>query len=194
MKNITLIGAGGHAKSCIDVINSTKQFKVKYLVGENKFYNNEIFNLKKIIKADKVNNFIKNFKNLNILIAVGQLKTGVERNKLYQFYKNLGCNFPKIISINSYVSKFSKIKEGSIIMHGAIININSTIGKNCIINSKSLIEHDCVIGDNIHVSTGVIINGGVQVGDNSFIGSGSIIKQNKKIPKNSIIPANTYLK
>jgi hypothetical protein len=46
MINIILIEAGGHTKSSIDLINFTKQFKVKYLVGENKFYNNEIFNLK----------------------------------------------------------------------------------------------------------------------------------------------------
>lgn len=194
MRSIIIIGAGGHAKSCIDVINSTKKFKIKYLIGENKFNNHKIFSFKNIINIENTDKLIKNFKKLNILIGVGQLKTGKKRNKLYQFYKKKGCNFPKIISSNSYVSKFSRIQEGTIIMHGVIININSIIGKNCIINSKSLIEHDCVIGDNVHVSTGVIINGGVKVGDNSFIGSGSIIKQNRKIPKNSIIPANTYLK
>ena len=36
---------------------------------------------------------------------------------------------PVIISPNAYVSKFSKIEEGTIIMHGAVINSNANIGK-----------------------------------------------------------------
>ena len=32
MKKIILIGAGGHAKSCIDVIESTKQYKIQCLL------------------------------------------------------------------------------------------------------------------------------------------------------------------
>jgi hypothetical protein len=39
MKKIVLIGAGGHAKSCIDVIESEKKFKV---VG---FVNSKIVNI-----------------------------------------------------------------------------------------------------------------------------------------------------
>ena len=29
MKDIALIGAGGHAKSCIDIIEGTSKFKIK---------------------------------------------------------------------------------------------------------------------------------------------------------------------
>ena len=32
MKNIVLVGAGGHAKSCIDIIEDTNKFKIKYLL------------------------------------------------------------------------------------------------------------------------------------------------------------------
>ena len=31
MKKIVLIGAGGHAKSCVDIIESSKQYKIQYL-------------------------------------------------------------------------------------------------------------------------------------------------------------------
>ena len=102
------------------------------------------------------------------------------------------CEIDSIVKIrDSIISKNSKIiqsekptdekifllGEGTIILHGAIINANVKVGKNCIINSKALIEHDSIIGDNCHISTGTIINGGVKVGDGTFIGSGSITKQ-----------------
>ena len=52
-----------------------------------------------------------------------------------------------------------KIGEGSIIMHGAIINACAEIGKNTIINTGVLIEHDTLIEDNCHVATRAVING-----------------------------------
>ena len=33
-EKIILIGTGGHAKSCIDVIEETKQFKINYLLEQ----------------------------------------------------------------------------------------------------------------------------------------------------------------
>ena len=38
MQKITLIGAGGHAISCIDVILSSNKFKIKGYVSKNKNY------------------------------------------------------------------------------------------------------------------------------------------------------------
>ena len=52
----------------------------------------------------------------------------------------------KIISPISYVSENSRIDEGSIVMHNALINSHCNIGINCIINSKALIEHDVTLG------------------------------------------------
>ena len=34
MKEIILIGAGGHSRSCIEVINSQKIFKIPFLVDK----------------------------------------------------------------------------------------------------------------------------------------------------------------
>jgi sugar O-acyltransferase (sialic acid O-acetyltransferase NeuD family) len=194
MKKIVLIGAGGHAKSCLEIINQSTNYLVSYMIGDNNVNNNNIFNNKKIIKKKDQLKIIKSFKKLNVLIAVGQLKLGFERLKLFNFYKKLGCDFPIIKSSNAYISSKSIIGEGTIIMNHSIININSEIGKNCIINTKSLIEHDCIVGDNVHIATGAIINGGVKIGNNSFIGSGAIIKQNSVIDDNTIVPAKSYIK
>ena len=36
MKKIILIGAGGHAESCLDVINLTKKFKILGFIDKDK--------------------------------------------------------------------------------------------------------------------------------------------------------------
>ena len=192
MKKIILIGGGGHCNSCIDVIESTQEFKIKGIVEKNESsikHPNDY----PIIGFDKdLNSIIK--KNKFFFITLGQIKDPSNRVKFFKILKKQNIIIPLIISPKSYVSKKSIIGEGTIVMHFATINSKTIIGKNCIINSQALIEHDVSIGDHCHISTGAKINGSTQIGDKVFIGSGAIIYQGVKIKSNSIIPAGYIVK
>ena len=192
MDEIILVGAGGHARACIDVIEMSGQFKVIGLVERDEVSNQENLGYPVIGTDDDLPNLRQ--KCANALIAVGQIKSPKIRMKLYQLLKELDFTMPVIVSPHAYVSKYAQIGEGSIIMHGAIVNTNAKIGKNCIINNKSLIEHDAVIGDHCHIATGAIINGEVSVGNETFIGSGAVTKQAISIGKNCVIGAGVVLK
>ena len=192
MKNnkIIIIGSGGHAASCINIIEKIKKYKIHGIV-DNK---NEIKNLNyKLIGSDKDLSKIKN-KIKFAFIGIGQIKSSKKRKKVYENLKNKNFILPKIISENSLVSKYSQIGEGTIIMNFAHININVKIGKNCIINTGSNLEHDVEVGDFVHISTGAIINGNTKIGSNTFIGSGSIINNNLKIGNNCIIASGKVVK
>jgi len=189
MKKLILIGAGGHCKSCIDVIENENKFKIVAIIDKKK--------KKKLLKYkvfdEKYLNEISP-KRYSVIITVGQIKNFKVRERLFNKVKKLGFHLPYIKSPSAYISKHSKIGEGTIIMHGAIINAGSTIGKNCIINTNSLIEHDVVIGDHTHVSTRATVNGNVLVEKKVFVGSRSVIKNNIKIGQGSIIGASLYIK
>jgi len=187
MKNIVIIGCGGHSNSCIEILESEKKFSIYGFVCKDKKRNYSGY---KILGDDKILKSLKK-KCKNALIGIGQIKNYKKRLALFNLLKKEGYNLPTVISKYSLVSKKSKIFEGTIIMKGAIINKNVEIGKNCIINTGAIIEHDSKVGSNCHVSTGAIINGGSKVGNNCFIGSGSVVSENVKIPNNQIIPSMT---
>ena len=189
MKKIILIGGGGHAVSCIEVIESIKSFEIIGIICTKVKKNIHPY---KIIGEDKDLNKIK--KNYKFAInCVGQIKSPEKRIKIYKKLKKLRFILPKIISSTAYVSKKSTIEEGSIIMNFAFINANVKIGKNSIINTRATIEHDVRIGSHCHISTGVIVNGGTSIGDGTFIGSGTIINENISIGKNCIIKSNSRI-
>ena len=188
MKNLILIGAGGHCVSCIDVIEKEKKFKIVGVLDKKKSRNIKY----KILSKDE------NFKKIilkckNILITLGQIKQTDKRVDLFNKAKKIGFKFPKVISPLAYVSKNAVVGEGSIIMHGAIVNAGAKIGKNCIINTNALIEHDAKIGDHCHVSTRATLNGGVELGKKSFVGSHSVVRQNIKIGQGSFVNANLFI-
>ena len=192
MDEIILIGAGGHARSCIDVIEQSGQFKIAGLVEKGKLNNKENLGYPIIGTDDDLQNLRQKYSHS--LITVGQIKSPKIRIKLYQLLKELDFTLPVIVSSQAYVSKHAQIGEGTIIMHGVIINANAKIGNNCIINNRALIEHDAVIGDHCHIATGAIINGEVSVENETFIGSGAVTKQAISIGKNCVIGAGVVLK
>ena len=192
MDKIILIGAGGHSHSCIDVLEEENRFEIAGLVEKGESISNENLGYPIMGTDDDLKVLRQQYKNA--LITVGQIKFPKIRIKLYQLLKELDFTLPVIVSSQAYVSKHARIGEGSIIMHGVIINANAKIGNNCIINNRALIEHDAVIGDHCHIATGAIINGEVSVENETFIGSGAVTKQAISIGKNCVIGAGCIIK
>ena len=191
MKKLIIVGAGGHSKTCIEVAESSKKYKVIGLI-DNKVNINGIFKNIKIFNEKSINAVLKVTKNAHI--GVGQIKSAKLRIKLFKKFKNKVFNFTVLIHSKAYISKYSFVGEGTLVGINSIINANCNIGHNTIINNKSLIEHDSIIGNNCHISTGVIINGNCLIGDNTFIGSGAIINNNISIGKNCVIGSGNIIK
>ena len=185
-KNLIIIGSGGHTEACIELINSTKKYNIKEIVGTKKDIKKIILKKFRIKYSDNDLYYLSKKFN-NALISVGQIKDHTVRLKIYNKLKKLHFKLPKIISPFAVISKTSSIGEGTVIMPSVVIGANVKIGKNCIINTRSVIEHGSIVNDNTHVATSVTINGGVKIGANCFIGSNSTLAQTVRIKNNSFI-------
>ena len=191
MDEIILIGAGGHARSCIDAIELAEQYSIAGLVEKDisKWHENLGYSI--LGTDDDLLNL--RLKYSYALVTVGQIKSPVTRIRLFQRLQELDYKLPVIVSPRAYVSKHARIGGGTIVLHDAIVNANAKVGKNCIINNKTLIEHDAIVGDHCHIATGAIVNGQVTVGTGSFIGSGVVTKQTVSIGNNCIIGGSVFL-
>lgn len=175
MKQILLIGGGGHCKAAIDVIEQEAKYEIVGIIDKEELLGTKVLGYEIIGCDNDLENLKKTFSYA--LVTLGHLKSNTLRIKLYTNLKKLGFNLPAIVSPLAYVSQYASIAEGSIIMHHSLINSNAKIGKNCIINSKALCEHDSIVEDNCHISTGAVINGGAIIKENSFVGSLATVVQ-----------------
>lgn len=172
---ILLIGAGGHANACIDVIEQQDRYRIAGLVGAPAELHARRLGYSVIATDADLPKLAAEFEYA--LVAVGQIRSPETRMRLYRQAVELGFQLPVIIAPTAYVSRHAMIGSGSIVMHGAIVNAQARVGVNCIVNTRALLEHDVMIGDHCHISTGAILNGNVSVGAGSFVGSGSILKE-----------------
>jgi sugar O-acyltransferase (sialic acid O-acetyltransferase NeuD family) len=190
-KKLILIGGGGHCISCIDVIEQEGIYDIAGIVDVKEKIGDNILGYPIIAEDNDIDDLSKNYNNF--LITVGQIGSAELRLKLFDKIKDLGKYMPIIKSPNAYISQHTKIGEGTIIMHGAVVNSASVIGKNCIVNSKALIEHNVIIKNHSHISTAAIVNGSVIIGNGCTIGSNSTIIQNIEICDNVFVGAASFL-
>jgi sugar O-acyltransferase (sialic acid O-acetyltransferase NeuD family) len=182
---LILIGAGGHARACIDVIERQSQHQIIGLVGLPEEMHSLHLGYEVIATDDALAQLAKS--TSYALITTGQIHTAMLRKHLYQHAMQCGFQMPVIISPTAHVSRHATVGAGSIVMHGAIVNAGAKVGNNCIINSCALLEHDTTVEDHCHISTGAILNGGVHVAAGSFIGSGCVIKEGLSIGKDCLV-------
>jgi len=186
MNDICLIGNGGHAKACRDVIQSLNGYSIS-LGGKVKIGQ---------IIPDSRELTVANWSGLtskwtNFLIAVGQIKDPSPRIHIYRILQNYQVNFVTIISPHAYVSPGAFIQEGTIIMHNALINTNAKLGTQCIINTGAVIEHDARVGDFCHISTGAVVNGECTIGNRVFLGSNSVLLNQLSICEDVVLGAGS---
>ena len=187
MKNIILIGAGGHASVIIDIIQrmikSNHEIKIRGILDDRKdireFMGYEIL--------DEIRNAqLYNDKDTEFVIAIGN--NAIRRN----IYKKLkGIKYFIAIHPTAVIGINVKIKNGTVVMPRAVINANTEIGSHVIINSGAIVEHDNIIDDFTHISPGTTLCGGVIVGEATHIGANSTVIPYRKIGGNSIIGAGS---
>jgi sugar O-acyltransferase (sialic acid O-acetyltransferase NeuD family) len=183
--SILLIGAGGHARACIDVVEQEDRWAIAGLVGLQQEVGMSVLGYRVLGSDADLPVILRDV--AAALVTVGQIKSSLKRIQLFEALVAGGCEMPVVVSPRAYVSRHARVGAGTIIMHGAVVNAAAEVGRNCIINSQALVEHDAMIGDHCHIATGAAVNSGVFVGTGSFIGSGSTVRQQAVIGEHCVI-------
>jgi UDP-perosamine 4-acetyltransferase len=193
MKEIILLGAGGHASV---VLNILKQYDNIDIIGFTDLNYPALKKYKghKILGTDKkLSDIYKNNQATHAFISLGSTCNNQLRKNLFNIIIDLGYKSLNIIHKNSVIAENIKLGTGNLISSGVNINPDVIIGNNNIINTGSIIEHGTKIGDHVHVAPGSILAGNVKVGNLSHIGLGARVIEGINIGKNCLIGAGAVI-
>ena len=191
MKEIILVGFGGHAKSVIDSIEKAKQYKI---VGYTDIEPCSQYRGYQYLGSDDI---LQQYFNKGIeyaFVSVGYMGKGDLRCNLYKQLIEIGYKLPAIVDVSAQIAEDVQIGDGCFVGKGAIINSNAVIGKMCIINSGAIVEHDCRVDDFSHISVGSVLCGNVKVGKSSFVGANATVIQGITIGDECIVGAGVVIK
>lgn len=181
---ISIIGAGGHARSLINIIDK-KQFVIEGIYDDS--YENRV--LEFIHDVEVKGTLFEVPKKLKVIIATGDIN---KRSIQLDMFKNqlLDSNF---FHRTSTIENNVVLGNRNHFFANTLLNSYVKIGDNNIVNSGAIIEHETVIGNDNHISVGVVLCGRVIIGSNCFVGAGSVIIDKIKICDGVTIGANSLV-
>lgn len=179
IKNLAIIGAGGHGKVVGDIALLNNCENISFFDDKVDQIKKNVFPFNIVGSLDDLKNCLNDFDAF--FVAIGD---NVSRYNNIKWLKKEKLNITTLIHPTSSISKFSSIGVGACVMANAVINTGSLIQDGVIINSSASIDHDCIIKDYAHISPNCSLSGNVKVGKFSHLGTGTIVHPGIKIGNN----------
>ncbi|MCM1282640.1 MAG: acetyltransferase [Muribaculaceae bacterium] len=184
MRQLLIIGAGGHGKVVADIAVRCGYDDIAFL-DENE-------SLKSCMGYPVIGkpSSAVSHPDSDYFVAVGNPKL---REEIQTHIWESGLRVVTLVHSEAVVAKSADMGTGTVVMAGAIINPDACIGNGCIINTGASVDHDNVIEDYVHVSVGSHIAGEVHIGKSTWIGAGAVISNSVKICGECMIGAGAVV-
>ena len=165
-------GAGGHAQVVTDVLG-TLGLRVRRFLNDNPERRHPATGeMAPGIRLTGVDAFPP--QDLPLVMAVGR---NGERAELVRMLgdQQPSPSFLRAVHPTAIVAPTATIGEGSVVLHGTVIQAGARIGSHVLVNTAASVDHDCVVGDFAHVSPHATLCGHVEVGEGTHIGAGAVV-------------------
>ena len=188
-RSVLLIGAGGHAKVCIEALLDMGETDV---VGALSADGSGVEGLgipvlgtdqeiKKVTYSHTVTTFC---------VAIGDNFT---RRRVTQSLTKSGRTVTQAVSRFAMVSNTALVSPDAQLLAGSVVNASTEIGDGVIVNTNASVDHDCRIGEYVHIGPGVAIGGNVTIEEMAFVGLGARVIPGLTIGAGAIIGAGAVV-
>jgi sugar O-acyltransferase (sialic acid O-acetyltransferase NeuD family) len=189
---ILILGASGHARVIIDLIEKGGLHEVVGLIAED--------------GTDGCT-----FGGYPVIIGIHDLAKVCEEYQVQRLVAGVGDNWSRsevirrateIMPAGQFVSsshpsaqigRHVEIGQGTVVMAGAVVNSGTQIGRHCIINTGACVDHDSVLGDFVSIAPGATLGGSVHVGSRSAVSLGASVVHGITIGQDTVIGAGAVV-
>ena len=195
MKNIAILGAGGHGHEVAFLIEAINfQLPTWNIIG---FFDDAHEALDRDASHYPTLGSIEAAKLLpkNTSLAIG-IGAGSTRRRLIEALAIPGERYPALVHPSVFTHKSIQLNNGALIFAGTTLTVNISLGRHCHINQGCTLSHgtiledyatlspgchvagDCLIEKGATLGMGVNTNQGLVIGTKTIVGSGATVVSN----------------
>ena len=165
---VVVVGAGGHAKVIIELIQAQGCYRVVGLIDADPTPRTVLG--VQVIGADRDLARLRDSGLNKAFVALGDNR---RRVAIGRDLAHVGFEIINAISRAAVISPSAQLGRGVAIMAGAVVNAATTIGDFAIVNTGALIDHDVMIAEGAHIGPGCALAGNVRIGRLACLGVGT---------------------
>jgi UDP-perosamine 4-acetyltransferase len=187
------IGAGGHARVVLEVLQIVGGFDVRGLLdAKPSMVGHEMHHVSVLgddsLLPELVSQGVRHF-----FVGVGSVGDCRPRRRLFENAILAGLEPVNAIHPSAIISPTARLGRGATILARAIVNSYAILGENVLLNTAAIVEHDCILQPHVHVATGAVLASGVRVGAAVHVGAGAVIRQGITIGEEAVIGAGAVV-
>lgn len=190
MDHVIIIGASGHARVCLEILEAQARKVVAFYDDDPKLAGTHLHGYPIL---GNIGNLISegNKDDHEFFVAIGSNNS--RKTIVNNLKKNINIRQTNAIHPSSIISMRTSMGVGNFIAAGVIINTGTVLKDNVIINTGATIDHDNFIDNYAQISPGCNLAGGVIIEEGVFIGTGAVIIPGIRIGAFSIIGAGAVV-
>jgi sugar O-acyltransferase (sialic acid O-acetyltransferase NeuD family) len=188
-----VFGAGGFAKSLIDLMRSAQGIEPICVVDDDPDRTGDVLGAPVIGGRD----YLAPLRAVGLryaVNAVGAIGRIQDRIAIFELLDELGFELPTLVDPAAFVAESATLAEGTQVFAGALVCSAAAVGRGTIVNSGAIVSHDCRVGSYSHLAPGAVLAGEVEVGDAVLVGMGVTARVGLRIGSGAIVGNSCVLR
>jgi len=193
LKQIVIIGAGGHGREVADIARHQGQvnneIKALGFVDDNRDLHGQSLDGLPVL-GDWSWFESADHKDIAVVCAVGSPQIC---RRLVERANALGLSFASVVSPLARISSFARLGQGVTIFPNVVINTGAFIDSYSILNVAATVSHDVIVGCYSNINPGAHLAGNVTIGEGCYIGMGANVIQGRTVGAWSVVGAGAVV-
>jgi len=172
LPGLLVYGAGGHAKSVMEMALQMRAFDIVGIVDDNPSLAGTSVLGMRVLGTRRVLPLLKEKGVALAANGVGGIVDIDVRVRLFDLLERSGFACPALVHPRATIEPSAQVGQGAQVFAGAYVGSQARLSPKCMINTNAVVSHDCEIGSYSHIAPGALLAGHVHVGGRTLVGMG----------------------
>lgn len=188
--NIIILGAGGHGRVVLDVLQQAREHLVKGFLDSNpQLWGRRVDGVPVLGGPDMLNDLVQQDVE-GAIVAIGD--NGIRR-QFADLVDAAGLELVNAVHPSANLARTVTVGCNVVIAAGALVCAHCQIGDSVILNTGCIVDHESMVGTAAHVCPGVKLAGHVTIESGAFLGIGATVIQNVRIGYDAVVGAGSVV-
>jgi len=187
---IVIIGAGGHGRVVLDILNRAGTHRVAGFLDADVSLHHRRVDGCEVLGDLSLLPELKHRGVQGAIVAIGD--NGVRR-QYAELIAQQGLKLVNAIHPSANLAGNVTLGCNVVIAAGALVCAHCQIGNSAILNTGCVVDHESLIANAVHICPGVKIAGRVIVEAGAFVGIGATVIQNLRIGRDAVVGAGAVV-